>query len=520
MKSLKVGVIDLVCKGPSNTLWSQIMNANLASIMPQVIATWCEQEGHQVTMICYTGREDLQKELPNDVDIVFISSFTQAALLAYALSNYFHSEGAVTVLGGPHARCYPDDAVKYFDYVLGFTNRSTIKDLLSNCTAQRPVGMRLSCEKQPVSLCSVQERWKFIEPTLKKAPFLKIVPMIGSVGCPYTCSFCIDSIVPYQAFDFTTIREDLQFLLTKFKKPWIAWHDPNFGIRFDETMDAIASTGPPESFHFIAESSLSVLTEKHLKRLKENGFTALLPGIESWYELGNKSRASRITGEDKVNQVSQHVNTISRYVPYIQTNFVLGLDSDEGTEPFELTKRFIDRSPCAFPGFSLLTAFGEAAPINLEYQRAGRVLPFPFHFLNNHLAMNVKPKNYDWMDFYDKVIALTQYSFSAKAVYRRFINTNGFTTKWMNFMRAISSEGWGRLQFYRCIRRHLANDRNFRKYFEGESQQLPKFYLNIIRKDLGAWWQWLPQTALSHDMNAYLHRMNDTSQLINRNSKL
>jgi hypothetical protein len=37
------------------------------------------------------------------------------------------------------------------------------------------------------------------------------------------------------------------------------------------------------------------------------------------------------------------------------------MDNDAGAEPFELTKRFIDSSPGAFPGFSLLTAFGEAA---------------------------------------------------------------------------------------------------------------------------------------------------------------
>jgi hypothetical protein len=53
------------------------MHANLVSIMPQVVATWCEQEGHEVTMICYTGREDLSKELPKGVDLVFISSFTR-----------------------------------------------------------------------------------------------------------------------------------------------------------------------------------------------------------------------------------------------------------------------------------------------------------------------------------------------------------------------------------------------------------------------------------------------------------
>lgn len=506
MASLKIGVIDLVCKGPTTTLWAKIMHANMASIMPQVIATWCEQEGHEVTMICYTGQEDLHKELPKGVNLVFISAFTQAALLAYALSNYFHSQGVVTVLGGPHARCYPDDAVQYFDYVLGFTNRQTISEILQDCSPQRPIGKQLSAGKQPADLCGVQERWKFIEVTLKKAPFLKIVPMLGSVGCPYTCPFCIDSTVPYQPLNFDIMRSDLKFLLTKFKKPWIAWHDPNFGIRFDDNMEAIASAAPPKSFRFIAESSLSVLTENHLAVLQRNGFAALLPGIESWYDLGNKSRSLHISGAEKVNRISDHVNTLLDHVPYVQTNFVLGLDSDYGAEPFELTKRFIDQSPNAFPGFSLLTAFGEAAPLNLEYQKAGRVLPFPFHFLNNHLAMNIKPQNYEWVDFYDKVIDLTKYAFTGKALYRRFFRTRGFTGKWMNLMRAVSSEGWGRLKFYRQVRHNLVHDRNFRKYFEGETQQLPEFYSNIIKNDLGIWKQWLPEKALVHNTNAYLHK--------------
>ena len=37
-----------------------------------------------------------------------------------------------------------------------------------------------------------------------------------------------------------------------------------------------------------------------------------------------------MTGMDKVRQVSDHVNMILRYVPYVQTNFVLGMDTDEG----------------------------------------------------------------------------------------------------------------------------------------------------------------------------------------------
>ena len=508
MSKLKVGVIDLAISGPTHTMWARVMHANLASIMPQVVATWCEHQGHDVKMVCYTGFEDLSKEFPPDVDLVFICAFTHAALLAYALSNYFRSKGAVTVLGGPHARCYPDDSVKYFDYVLGFTHLSTIMEVLDNCAPQGEVGRQLSARQQPSILPGVEERWKFIEQTLKKAPFIKFVPMIGSLGCPYTCSFCIDSTVPYQTLNFETIKNDLRFLLGKFKRPIVAWHDPNFGVRFNENMDAIASVAPPKSFRFIAESSLSILNEEHLKAMHKNGFIGMLPGIESWYDLGNKSRTAHMAAEEKLKKISEHVNMILQYIPFLQANFVLGLDSDSGEEPFELTKRFVDKSPGAYPGYSLVSAFGEAAPLNLEYQKVNRVLPIPFPFLNTS-SMNIKPKNYGWVDFYDKLIDLHSYTFSGKAIYRRFAATNDFTSKWMNFMRAISQKGkggHGRLKFYKLVRKNLVEDRNFRAYFEGETKVLPKFFSDIIQKDLGRWLQWLPQGAIEHDPNAYLHK--------------
>src|SRR3712207_1188031 len=164
-------------------------------------------------------------------------------------------------------------------------------------------GKHISESRQPGNLPGVKERWKFIEPTLKKAPFLQMVPMIGSVGCPYTCSFCIDASVPYQPMNFEVIKEDLRFLLTKFKRPYVGWHDPNFGVRFEDNMEAIASAAPLKSFRFVAESSLSILTEEHLQVMQRNGFDALLPGIESWYELGNKSRTNRLAGEEKVNRI-------------------------------------------------------------------------------------------------------------------------------------------------------------------------------------------------------------------------
>src|SRR5579864_6066662 len=503
MRKLHIGIIDIVSRGPTRALYARVMNPNLASIMPQVIGAWCREEGHEVTFVCYTGFEDLLEELPAEVDLVFIGAFTEAAHTAYALSNLFRSKGAITAIGGPHARCFPEDARQYFDYVLGFTDRETLREVLEDCSEHRPAGLQMGARQQPRTVPGVRERWPFIEPTLQKAPYLKIVPMLGSLGCPYTCSFCIDAAVPYQPMDFDGLQEDLQFLLTKFARPMVAWHDPNFGVRFNDYLDMIERAVPPGRIDFLAESSLSLLSEPHLQRLKHNGFKALLPGIESWFALGNKSKTGAQQGMDKVRQVAEHVRLILSYIPYVQTNFVLGLDSDEGAEPFELTKRFLDLTPGAFPGYSLLTAFGRAAPLNLDYERAHRVLPFPFHFPNNNQAMNVRPRNYSWHHFYDHVIDLTRYSFSWRTIFDRFRATRGLTPRGMNLVRAVSTEGFGRLKYHRDIRTRLDEDRQLSRYFEQETAELPRFYLDLARKDLGLLWEWLPEGALHHDPGAY-----------------
>lgn len=128
----------------------------------------------------------------------------------------------------------------------------------------------------------------------------------------------------------------------------VVWREQaGHGVRFDETLSAIEEAVPVGSIDFAAESSLSLLSEPHLQRLRRNSFQALLPGIKSWYSLGNKSKTGRSAGLDKLKQVSEHVNMILRYVPCVQKNFVLGLDEDAGAEPFELTKLFVDLVPGA-----------------------------------------------------------------------------------------------------------------------------------------------------------------------------
>ena len=504
---MRIGIIDLLGKEPPRNGYSRLMRANNTSIMPQVVGVWCEEAGHQVHIAYYSGPELLAGGLPEDLDLVFINAFSQCALLAYAFSAYYRAKGAATVLGGPHARSYPEDSRRYFDYVVGFCDRALLMDLLRDAAPHRPLGEYLSAAKQPSELPGLRQRWKFLKPSMDRARVLKLVPLLGSLGCPYKCSFCIDAVVPYQPLAFEGLKDDLRFYRElNLPRAVAVWHDPNFGIRFDEYLDAIEDAVPPGSITFVAETSLSLLKEDNLKRLKKNGFKAIAPGIESWFDIGDKSRMRTVHGREKVQRVAEQANLVNEYVPYTQCNLIFGLDADEGPEPFELTRRFIDLAPGVYPHFAVLSAFGRNAVLNLDYQREGRVVPVPFHFLDLVQAMNVRPKNYTWPEFYRHVCDTFDYSFSTRALARRFAkNKRAPHIALEQAFRGLSSERSNRLGYHRKMLYWLEHDREVRAFFEGETRQVPHALSDQVRTHLGPLWKWLPEGALQHDPEAFLH---------------
>jgi hypothetical protein len=116
----------------------------------------------------------------------------------------------------------------------------------------------------------------------------------------------------------------------------------------------------------------------------------------------------------------------------------------------------------------------------------------------------VRPKHYSWTEFYDRLVDLSAYSFSWRAIGRRFAATRTQVPRWMNVLRGVSSEGFGRIRYHTSIRRKLDEDRSVRAFFDGESEQVPQFYLDLIRRELGPAYDYLPEGALTHDHNAYL----------------
>jgi len=67
------------------------------------------------------------------------------------------------------------------------------------------------------------------------------------------------------------------------------------------------------------------------------------------------------------------------------------------------------------------------------------------------------------------------------------------------------------LKFFKKVRENLKTDAAFRAYFEGESTLLPQFYTDIIKKDLGEFWKWLPEGAIYHDHKAYSKKKSEVA---------
>jgi hypothetical protein len=108
LKPRRVLVLDLVTHAPVKALFHRVMMANMAGFMPQVAAVWTEELGHEVIYVPFVGQRDLLRDLQeHEFDVLIVSAFTQSALLATAIATWARSRGAVTVLAGPHARCFP-----------------------------------------------------------------------------------------------------------------------------------------------------------------------------------------------------------------------------------------------------------------------------------------------------------------------------------------------------------------------------------------------------------------------------
>jgi hypothetical protein len=493
----RILLLELLTDGPAVGWYTRnVKIPNFSGVMTQCVAVWCEDLGWKAELRTYTGREDPKLLLAGEWDVVFISAFTRAASTAYAISAAFRQRGTVTALGGPHARAWPEDAARYFDYVLGLTDCDVIRRVLEERAPARALGSVLAASEQPHALPGLRRRAPFLRDALRKARLVRVVPLLGSMGCPYTCDFCSDAEVSYQPLPFDDLADDLRFAAETYPGAMVFWMDPSFGVRFDAYLDVIERSVTPGKLRFGAETTFSLLSARNVERLARAGFTALLPGIESWASYHQKSGLRRMTGSEKVAALASKLCEILSRIAYVQVNLIFGLDGEWGAEPFELTEEFVRQCPGVWPNLNLLTVFGEAAPVGRAMRASGRVLPVPFPLLDQKTCLNVRV-DADLAGFYRSLARLSESIFGPEATIRRAARSPKWLTRAVHVFRAFGAEERRRIRWYRDLARSLETDRAVREFFSGGTRAIPERLHELARSRMGPFFPLLPPAGLA-----------------------
>ena len=476
---MKIGILELLCED-ANRSWTCMPHdffvvKQYAGIMPQAVSVWCRNLGHDVCYASYYGQKDPMKLMPNDLDVIFISCFSRGSGLAYALGKLLKKQNPkiLTIIGGPHAKQFSFDALRFFDVVVKDCDQTLVKEILSDFPRKRIV----TSPRRLKDIPGIEERL----PEIRKASFwnskparFAFIPILASTGCPYSCDFCVDWNNHYNPLPIERVEADLLFAAKNFPQVRINFYDPNFGVKFDQVMAVIEKIPHPNKRWFLTEGSLSSLTGNRLKRMKKAGCLCVIPGIESWDGYSKKAGIKSFkSAREKLNEIVDHFELIHQYIPIIQANLLFGLDTDKGEAPGLLNKEFISKTPYVSHSLNIPAPFGET-PLFERYliqERILKSLPFTF-YCKPYLATTIK--NYLPIDFYEKLIDTFSHMTSGALQLQAFRTTKSWMFKGYHPIRNISL----RLMIHtmRQILNLLKTDHDFRAFHEGESDVLPEYY--------------------------------------------
>ena len=458
------------------------LRRHYASIMPQTIATWCRELGHEVHYATFHGQSPPEDLLPRELDVVFLATYTQASALAYALAKIYRRRGARTVLGGPHATSFPTDSLRFFDLVVHDCDKALVASILDDELAPGSVATSGHVlEEFP----SVAERM----PEIEIASFdrgrpgrLANIALLASLGCPYRCDFCVDWKNDYVTLPRERLLADLRYVSERLPGIIVSFHDPNFGVRFDEVLDVIEEVPAGRRNPYLMESSLSILRGPRLHRLKETNCLFIAPGVETWTDYSNKAGVGLQTGRDKLERVVEHFTEIHDYVPGLQANFIFGTDGDAGDEPAELTREFVRRLPFVWPTINIPVPFA-GTPLYERFVAEDRVLramPFAFYYAPYTV---VRPRHYEPVEFYDRMIAIYDAIASPRLLLRRL--SSAWSAGWRAFQVLRVSGAYAEKRRLQELRDRIAGEPELLAFHQGKRAALPAFYRGLMKRRLG-----------------------------------
>ena len=216
--------------------------------------------------------------LPEDYDLVAISSFSAQIWEAYDVAKHYSDRGIPVVMGGLHVTSVPDEALQYCTTVVIGEGEPVWPTLLEDFKAgslknryQQDAPYDLS--EAPIPRFDLLDPHKYNRITIQT-----------SRGCPWSCEFCASSILispRYKVKPVDKVIQELEAVKKIWDRPFIEFADDNSFVNHTYSKE-LARALIPYNIAWFTETDLSVAEDDELLALlRESGCKQILIGLES-----------------------------------------------------------------------------------------------------------------------------------------------------------------------------------------------------------------------------------------------
>ena len=341
----------------------------------------------------YKEVADLKKEtsLPDDYDLVAISSFSAQIFEAYDLADRYRRKDIPVVMGGLHVSSVPEEAKQYCTSVVVGEGEPLWPQILSDFETgslrpyyvQSPAG-NFDLREAPVPRFDLLNPDKYNRITVQT-----------SRGCPWQCDFCASSILltpKYKLKPVPKVIEEIRAIKRIWARPFIEFADDNSFANHSHSKKLLRMVAK-EKIRWFTETDISVAKDDELLGLmRDSGCKQVLIGLES----------PRKDGLDKIElqanwKLKQHeeykeaIDKIQSYGITVNGCFVLGLDGDS-SEVFEEVYKFVKDSDLYEVQITVMTAF-PGTPLYRRLKREQRLIRDHVWELCTLFDVNFVPKD-------------------------------------------------------------------------------------------------------------------------------
>lgn len=349
-------------------------------------------KSHQVDYFEIADIQDTIKgnNIPQDYDLIAISSYGAQINEAYLLGDIYHENNIPVVMGGLHVSFVPEEAIAHCDAVV--------------IGEGEPYWLEVLKDAENKSLKpfygSVEEEYNLDDAPMPAFDLLDIkkynrLTVQTSRGCPHCCEFCASSTLltdKYKQKPAEKVLAEIDAILEIWPKPFIEFADDNTFINASYWKELLPEI-KKRNIRWFTETDISIA--KHpdlLKLMRESGCAQVLIGFES--PLEPPLDGMEIRNNWKMKQWAKYkdaIQTIQSHAISVNGCFVLGLDG-QTPEIFDTVFDFVQESDLAEVQITIQTAF-PGTPLYKRLQSEDRIVEENAWHKLSLFDVNFTPKN-------------------------------------------------------------------------------------------------------------------------------